>query len=166
MELKALKLVSRLQQPLEFSAHLEAEIRARACRVPPILLANTTTNNSCNNNGLAPTTTQPERVVASRSRQQQQQQQQLLIYPSSVAAVQNLVSQTSGGEELTFALDHRRSSTSVVILGSEGDFDRSAGAVQPPATTTFRLYYQFAGKAEQREEEVKSEEVKTEMRPS
>ena len=165
MELKALKLVSRLQQPLEFSAHLEAEIRARACRVPPILLANTTTNNSCNNNGLAPTTTQPERVVASRSRQQQQQQQ-LLICPSSVAAVQNLVSQTSDGEELTFALDHRRSSTSVVILGSEGDFDRSAGAVQPPATTTFRLYYQFAGKAEQREEEVKSEEVKTEMRPS
>jgi hypothetical protein len=28
-----------VQEPLEFSAHLEAEIRARACRAPPILLA-------------------------------------------------------------------------------------------------------------------------------
>jgi hypothetical protein len=152
VELKALKLVCRLQEPLEFSAHLEAEIRARACRAPPILLATAARSSTC------PPPPQRQR--------RSEQQQQLVIYPTTVA-LQNM--ETHGASSVGFHFlseGHHQptpsSPSSMVIVAGGGDLGTTEGLAdaeaEQSAGTTFRLFYQLTPKRGDKAE-LKSEMV-------
>jgi hypothetical protein len=149
VESRALQLVSRLQQPLEFSAHLEAEIRARACRAPPILLASSFHTN--NNTPLEP----PQRQERQNFRAEQQQQ--VLICPANLA-VQNTMPVVTQSDGVSLNLIGRRPSQTASLLIIGNDTAEESNPVHQPCTT-FRFYYQLTNKGE-----VKTD-GKTDIRP-
>jgi hypothetical protein len=157
VESKALRLVSRLQEPLEFSAHLEAEIRARACRAPPILLA------AANRQRIQPLQNDQRRPSLDQQ-QHQLDPPQLIIYPAAVAALQQqnapddspqqISNNGDDGVSLHFSSaaaiggqqhsSPAASGNSVVLLSEERHADHTA--------TTFRLFYQFSPTKQQQQQ--------------